>query len=184
MGEELLQETHRRSFSLRELARRLDMAPSNLYNYVKNENELRVAILHEHFIMSSEGLEQLPGMQGKTYLEMMRALVMHFYESNSEHRWAVTELMSLQNLDAGHPIDLGLMMKPYRDLLEKAVIAGELPEQDIDFSAFYVWSLLQGSATTLRLAESTKMFDDARTEDFIGYVTDLIISSLKLMPVY
>jgi len=181
MGEELLQEKHGRSFSLRELARRLDMAPSNLYNYVKNENELRVAILHAHFNMSSEGLEQLTEMQGKTYLEMMEALIMHFYESNNEHRWAATELMSLQNLDGGHSVDIGLMIKPYRNLIEKAVNAGELPEQDVEFSAFYIWSLLQGSVNMLRLAESGNIFDDDRTEDYIEYVTDMIISSLKSM---
>ena len=181
MGEELLQEKHGRSFSLRELARRLNMAPSNLYNYVKNENELRVAILHAHFNMSSEGLEQLTEMQGKTYLEMMEALIMHFYESNNEHRWAATELMSLQNLDGGHSVDLGLMIKPYRVLIEKAVNAGELPGQDVEFSAFYIWSLLQGSVNMLRLAESSNMFDDARTEEYIEYVTNAIISSLKSM---
>ena len=182
LGEELLQETHGRGFSMRELARRLDMAPSNLYNYVKNENELRVAILHAHFNMSNEDLEQLTEMQGKTYIEMMEALLMHFFESNNEHRWAATELMSLQSLDGGHSVDLGLMIKPYRVLIEKAVNSGELPEQDVEFSALYIWSLLQGSANMLRFAESSNMLDEARTKDYIEYVTDVIISSLKSMP--
>ena len=182
IGEELLREKRGRSFSLRELARRLDMAPSNLYNYVKNENELRVAILHAHFNMSSEDLEQLTEMQGKTYIEMMEALLMHFFESNNEHRWAATELMSLQSLDGGHSVDLGLMIKPYRVLIEKAVNSGELPEQDVEFSALYIWSLLQGSANMLRFAESSNMLDEARTKDYIEYVTDVIISSLKSMP--
>ena len=181
-GEELLQEKHGRGFSMRELARRLDMAPSNLYNYVKNENELRVAILHEHFNMSIEDLEQLTEMQGKTYLEMMEALIMHFFESNNEHRWVTTELMNLQSLDGGHPVDLGLMIKPYRVLLEKAVNSGELPEQDVEFSALYIWSLLQGSANMLRLAESSNMLDEVRTKDYIEYVIAVIISSLKSMP--
>ena len=178
MGEELLQDNDGRSFSLRELARRLHMAPSNLYNYVKNENELRVAILHAHFEMSSEGLAQLTEMQGKTYLEMIEALIIHFFESISEHRWAATELMSLQNLDGGHSLDVGLIIKPYSDLIEKAVNAGELPRQDVEFSAFYIWSLLQGSVNMLRLAESSNTFDDARTEKYIEYVSDVIISSL------
>ena len=182
MGEELLQEKQGTGFSLRELARRLDMAPSNLYNYVKNENELRVAILHAHFDMSSEDLEQLTEMQGKTYLEMLEALNMHFFESNNENRWAASELMSLQSLDAGHSVDLGLMIKPYRILIEKAVNSGELSEQDVEFSALYVWSLLQGSANMLRLAESCKLFDETRTKDYIEYVSDVIISSLKSMP--
>ena len=181
MGEELLQDNEGGGFSLRELARKLNMAPSNLYNYVKNENELRIAILHAHFNMSSEGLVQLTEMPGKTYLEMIEALIMHFYESNNEHRWAATELMSLQNLDGGHSLNVDLMIKPYSDLIEKAVNAGELPGQDVEFSAFYIWSLLQGSVNMLRLAESSNMFDDARTEEYIEYVSDVIISSLKSM---
>ena len=179
MGEELLREKRGRSFSLRELARRLDMAPSNLYNYVKNENELRVAILHAHFNMSSEDLEQLTEMQGKTYIEMMEALLMHFFESNNEHRWAATELMSLQSLDGGHSVDLGLMIKPYRVLIEKAVSSGELPEQDVEFSALYVWSLLQGSVNMLRLAESSKFFDETRRKEYIEYVKPLFKSYRK-----
>jgi AcrR family transcriptional regulator len=182
LGEELLQENHGRGFSMRELARRLDMAPSNLYNYVKNENEIRVAILHAHFNMSSEDMEQLTEMQGKSCLEMMEALIIHFFESNNENRWAATELMSLQSLDGGHSLDLGLMIKPYRVLIEKAVNSGELPEQDLEFSALYIWSLLQGSANILRLAESNKIFDESRTKGYIEYVADVIISSLKSMP--
>ena len=182
IGEELLQEKDGRAFSMRELARRLNMAPSNLYNYVKNENELRVAILHAHFNMSIEGLEQLTEMQGKTYLEMMEALIMHFFVSNNEYRWAVTELMNLQSLDGDHSIDLGLMIKPYRVLIEKAVNSGELPEQDVEFSAIYIWSLLQGSANMLRLTEISNMLDETRTKDYIEYIIDVIISSLKSMP--
>ena len=182
MGEVLLQERQGRSFSMRELARRLDMAPSNLYNYVTNENELRAAILHAHFVMSSEGFAQITEMQGKTYLEMMEALIMHFYESNGENSWAATELMSLQSLDGGHLVDLGLMIKPYRHLLERAIDAKELPRQNVDFSAMYVWSLLQGSANMLRLAESSNLFDETKTKDYIEYVSDVIISSLKSMP--
>ena len=165
---------------MRELARRLDMAPSNLYNYVTNENELRAAILHAHFIMSSEGFAQITEMQGKTYLEMMEALIMHFYESNGENSWAATELMSLSP-DGGHSLELGLMMKPFCDLIEKAVNAGEVPEQDVEFSALYIWSLLQGSAIMLRLAELSNLFDAARTEDYVEYVADVVISSLKSM---
>jgi len=181
-GEELFQENKGRAFSMRELARRLDMAPSNLYNYVKNEYELRVAILHAHFNMSSEGLEQLTEMQGKTYLEMLETLIMHFFESNSEHSWAATEIMSLQSLDGGHSVDFGLMIKPYRLLIQRAVDTGDLPRQNIEFSAMYVWSLLQGSANMLRLTESSKLFNETKTKDYIDYVTDVIISSLKSMP--
>ncbi len=183
MGEELLQEKHGRGFSMRELARRLDMAPSNLYNYVKNENELRVAILHEHFSMSSAELEQLEEMRGKTYIEMMEVLITHFFESNNnEHSWVALELMSLQNIDENHPIDLGLMINPFRYHIEKAVDAGELPKQDVELSALYVWSLLQGSVNMLRLAESSKMVDETRKANYIEYVTNIIISSLKSMP--
>ena len=180
MGEELLQEKHGRGFSMRELARRLDMAPSNLYNYVKNENELRVAMLHEHFNMSSAELEQLEEMRGKTYIEMIEALISHFFESNNnEHSWAALELMSFQNIDENHPIDLGLMIKPYRNIIEKAVDEGEIPMQDVELSALYVWSLLQGSVNMLRLAESSKMFDEARKANYVEYVTNIIISSLQ-----
>ena len=180
LGEELLQEKQGRGFSLRELARRLNMAPSNLYNYVKNENELRVAILHTHFTMNGEDLEQLMEMRGKTFLEMMETLITHFFEANNG--WAAIELMSLQGSNEDHPIDLGLMINPYRHFIEKAVNAGELPEQDIELSALYVWSLLQGTANTLRLAESSILFDETRTKDYIEHVSDVIISSLKSMP--
>lgn len=178
-GEGLLQEK-KGAFSMRELARRLDMAPSNLYNYVKNENELRVAILHAHFTMNGEDLERLTEMRGKTYLEMLEALITHFFEANNG--WAAIELMSLQGSTEDHPIDLGLMIDPYRHFIEKAVNAGELPGQDIELSALYVWSLLQGTANTLRLAESSMMFDEVRQEVYTKYVKNLIIASLKTMP--
>ena len=183
MGEELLQEKRGRGFSMRALARRLDMAPSNLYNYVKNENELRVAILHEHFNMNYAELEQLEEMHGKTYIEIIEALIKHFFESNdNENSWVALELMSLQNIDENYPIDLGLMINPFRYHIEKAVDAGEISKQDVELSTLYVWSLLQGSANMLRLAESSKMFDEARKADYIEYVANIIISSLKSMP--
>lgn len=179
-GEVLLQEKKGRAFSMRELARRLDMAPSNLYNYVKNENELRVAILHTHFTMNGDDLERLTEMRGKTYLEMLETLITHFFEANNS--WAAIELMSLQGLTEDHPVDLGLVIGPYRHFIANAVNAGELPGQDIESSALYVWSLLQGTANTLRLAESSMMFDEARKEAYIKYVTNMIMASLKTMP--
>ena len=179
-GEGLLQEKKGRAFSMRELARRLDMAPSNLYNYVKNENELRVAILHTHFTMNGEDLERLTEMRGKTYLKMLEKLITHFFEANNS--WAAIELMSLQGSNEEHPIDLRLIINPYRHFIEKAVNAGELPGQDTELSALYVWSLLQGTANTLRLAESSMMFDETRKEVYIKYAKNMISASLKTMP--
>ena len=90
--------------------------------------------------------------------------------------------MSLQRLDGGHSVDLGLMIKPYRVLIEKAVNSRELPEQDVEFSALYTWSLLQGSVNVLRSAELSNIFDEARTKDYIEYITEVIVSSLRSMP--
>ena len=179
MGERILQEKQGKGFSLRELARRLKMAPSNLYNYVKNENELRVAILHAHLRTSIDDLDQLTETRGMTYLQMLRTIISHYFESSqNEHSWVVLELMNLQPSD-NTSMDLELLINPYRNIIEKAITASELPKQDVELSALYVWSLLQGTANMLRLAKSNKIFDESRKVEYKEYITNLIISSLK-----
>jgi len=180
-GLELLQENKGKGFSMRKLAKRLNMAPSNLYNYVKNENELKIMILNEHLGMSIDDYEKYYETQEKPYIEILRDIITHFFESNiDEYNWAFVELVNIQHTKEKGLIDLDLLINPYKILIEKAVESKELPDQNSEFSALYVWSTLQGIANALQLASSNKSYDETMTSRFQKYATQRIISSLKL----
>ena len=179
-GLELLQENNGKEFSMRKLAKRLNMAPSNLYNYVKNENELRIMILNEHLGMSIDDYEKYFEAQEKPYIVILSEMITHFIESNTgEYNWAFVELVNIQHSKEKGLLDMDLLIDPYRILIEKAIEREELPNQNPEFSALYVWSTLLGVVNTLHLASPNKTSDKTMSSMFQKYATQRIMSSLK-----
>ncbi|MBC8552613.1 MAG: TetR/AcrR family transcriptional regulator [Candidatus Brocadiales bacterium] len=179
-GLELLQENNGKGFSMRKLAKRLNMAPSNLYNYVKNENELKIMILNEHLGMSIDDYEIYFEAQKKPYIEILSEIITHFFESNTgEYNWAFVELVNIQHSKEKGLLDLDLLINPYKILIEKAIENEELPPQNPELSALYVWSTLLGVVNTLHLASSKGASDITMPNMFLKYAKQRIISSLK-----
>jgi len=150
-GKELFLEKGRDGFSLRGLARILDMNQNNLYNYVDSKRELWIAIRNKFFKQfRDENLEILKSHEGSN-VDLLLKIFNHFFEFAENDPAA----FSMMHIGTSPPSDkVGKFEKEYTPFkilegttrkIQDAVDKDEIKEENSEILSFFMYSLILGA---------------------------------------
>jgi len=169
VGKQLFQEQGRDGFTLRALAKKLNMNQNNLYNYVESKRELWIAIRKKFYEQyRNENRDIIKNFSGLD-VDLLLTISKHFFEF-AEKDYAAFRMM---HIIRSPPSDkMGSFEKEYEQfsylngttrVIQKAIDKGEIKEKNAALISFFLFSILLG-ATMVEYA----MRDIEKTNDKIG----------------
>ncbi|NHJ26245.1 MAG: TetR/AcrR family transcriptional regulator [Candidatus Lokiarchaeota archaeon] len=170
-GKQLFQEQGREGFSLRGLAKMLDMNQNNLYNYVESKRELWIAIRKKFFEQyRDENREIVKNHDGST-VDLLLDLFEHFFKFAEEDYTAFT----MMHMIPSPPSDkIGLFEKQYKPfnfldgttkVIQKAINEGEIKENNAALLSFFIYSLVLGATIVERIMRSVEETNNYKGTD-------------------
>ncbi len=151
IGAELFVDPDIEEFSLRSLARKLEMNPNNIYNYVESKRELWLVIRAEFFREFAEYLAQIQTQPHKNTLELLMALceaTLEYY--NRDYRkFHMMNLTVAPHSDKVGPIEE--TYKPFRllnkitEIIDLAITTGECQPVNASMLTYSIWAELEGA---------------------------------------
>lgn len=176
-----------RGFSMRALAKRLEMSQGNLYNYWSSKRELWYEIVKRDFDdFESEIIEIVTKHKGTVVnlLEDLADFYFDFAESNYR-RYQIMFIIPPPPVESSEKEDVKFEPQSIFLLLqviENAIVAANLDFVDPKKFALYLWTVIHGSV----LITNTILFDDqyesavfGSKEDFRNYVKKQLITQLS-----
>ena len=150
-GKQFFIERGRDGFSLRGLAKVLDMNQNNLYNYVDSKRELWIAIRNKFYKQfKDENLEIIDSHKGSN-VELLMKIFTHFFEF-AENDPAASSMM---HIIPSPPSDkVGKFEKEYKAFnfldgttrkIQGAINNGEIKESNSALLSFFIYSLILGA---------------------------------------
>jgi len=151
-GKELFVKYGSHGFSLRALAKRLNMSQTNVYNYVQSKRELWIAIRTKYYGEFQDGLNRLIGDYQGSYTDLFFKMAEFFLEFASVdfNRFAMMFLISAPPSNKIGPLEKNYepfqIMKYISVIVEKAVIAKKIIKTEAIERLFYIYGVLLGAA--------------------------------------
>lgn len=170
--------------SLRKIAERIEYAPSTIYLYFKDKDEIVTSICHQNFQLLTEALDSILTRQLPP-LEMLRACLRAYVQFGLDHpdHYIVTLCMpeptaridrdmhdTLRVLDVG----LGAFRRLSEGLLD-CMKAGVIRTADVELTAQTTWMMIHGITSLFLTKRSFPFLDHDR---LIEHYLDRILLSL------
>ena len=185
-GKQLFLDKGREGFSLRSLAKMLDMNQNNLYNYVDSKRELWIAIRNKFFKQyKDENLEIIESHKGSN-VDLLLKIFDHFFEFAENDQAA----FSMMHIITSPPSDkVGKFEKEYKAFnfldgttrkIQQAIIKGEIKEDNSAILSFFLYSLILGATiveNTMRELEDINNYEKTNAEETTQYGTQSFSSS-------
>ena len=185
-GKQLFLDKGRDGFSLRSLAKMLDMNQNNLYNYVDSKRELWIAIRNKFFKQyKDENLEIIESHKGSN-VDLLLKIFDHFFEF-AENDQAAFSMMHIINSPPSDKV--GKFEKEYKAFnfldgttrkIQEAIIKGEIKEDNSAILSFFLYSLILGATiveNTMRELEESNDDERRKAEETTQYGTQSFSSS-------
>jgi len=180
VGKQLFQEQGKDGFTLRGLAKKLDMSQNNLYNYVESKRELWIAIRKKFYEQyRNETRDIIKNFSGPT-VDLLLEVFNHFFEF-AEKDYAAFRMM---HIIRSPPSDkLGPFEKNYKPfsyldgttrVIQKAIDKGEITERNAALISFFLFSILLGASMVeyaMRDIEKTNDKVGKKIEEFLQFGT-------------
>ena len=179
-GKQLFLDKGRDGFSLRGLAKMLDMNQNNLYNYVESKRELWIAIRNKFFKQyKDENLEIIESHKEST-VDLLLKIFDHFFEfAENDHA-----AFSMMHIIPSPPSDkVGAFEKEYKAFnflggttrkVQEAINKGEIKEDNSAILSFFLYSLILGATiveNTMRELEESNNDEGRKVEETTQYGT-------------
>lgn len=152
IGKQLFQEEGQKGFTLRKLAKKLNMNQNNIYNYVESKRELWIAIRKKFYEQyRNENREIIKNFRGST-VDLLLEIFKHFFEF-AENDYAAFRMMHIIRSppsDKVGPHEKSYKPFSYLDgttrVIQQAIDKGEIKEKNASLISFFLFSILLGGA--------------------------------------
>jgi len=184
---ELFYEVGTKGFSMRALAKRLDMSQSNLYNYYSSKRTLWFEIMRQDFTELRNQIQPIVLNHKGTSVELLEKLT-DFYFDFAESNYRRYKLMFVlpPPPTEGQPSEdekfVPQKTLKLLNLIESALSQGLSKDIDSNKLSLYLWSVIHGTI----LLTNTILFDPnyskstfGSKEDFRKFVKELLKSQLS-----
>ncbi|MFW9865766.1 MAG: TetR/AcrR family transcriptional regulator [Candidatus Thorarchaeota archaeon] len=175
IGKQLFQEEGQSGFTLRKLAKKLNMNQNNIYNYVESKRELWIAIRKKFYEQyRNENREIIKNFRGST-VDLLLEIFKHFFKF-AENDYAAFRMMHIIRSppsDKVGPYEKNYI--PFRYLegttrvIQKAIDKGEIKEKNAALISSFLFSILLGAAMVeyvMRDIETTNNKSGKKVEEF------------------
>ncbi len=176
------------SVSMRRIAERIEYAPSTIYLYFRDKEELCATIVQEVFERLSallDGIQRRPDPPQ----ERLRAGLRQYIEFGLEHPHHYRVAFGTGMLPEVVPGELsaadvaGLRcFEQLREILSENMAAGQIRQANIDVLSQTVWMFLHGVTDILICSGEVANFPWAPQDQAINLSLDLIMKSLEPCP--
>ena len=180
VGKQLFQEYGREGFSLRRLAKKLDMSQNNLYNYVESKRELWIAIRKKFYEQyRNETRDIIKNFTGST-VDLLLEIFNHFFEFAEKDYTAFRMMHIIRSPPSDKVGPFEKNYKPFKYLegttrvIQKAIDKGEIKEKNATLIASFLFSILLGAAMVeyvMRDIETTNNISGRKVEEFKQFET-------------
>jgi AcrR family transcriptional regulator len=150
-GRNLFLEYGSKNFTMRSLAKRLNLAQGSLYTYVKSKRELWYAIVNDDLKQIEEKMENIRKTHQGKRLELLEKIVEFFFETLKTNK-RFLQLMFKTNPPNAKTIgpierefEIGII-RILDEIINEAALNREIKMDDISKLALYVWNLMYGNA--------------------------------------
>ena len=152
VGKQFFQEHEHERFTLKGLAKELDMNQNNLYNYVESKRELWIAIRQKFYEQYRAENRKIINESGDSNIETLLNIFAHFFEF-AENDFSAFRMMHIVRapLSDNKPGPFEKEYKPFyilegtTRLIQKAIDKGEIKEKNAGLLSFFMYSLLLGA---------------------------------------
>ena len=170
-GKQLFQDKGKDGFSLRGLAKMLEMNQNNLYNYVESKRELWIAIRNKFYTQYKEENREIIKTHEGTNVELLMKIFNHFFEFAENDPTA----FRMMHITPSPPSDkVGKFEKEYKPYnflegttrkVQEAVDNGEIKEENSAILSFFIYSLLLGAS----LVEANMRYIEDDVEETVQF---------------
>jgi len=170
-GKKLFSEKGREGFSLRGLAKNLDMNQNNLYNYVESKRELWIAIRKKFFEQyRDENRTIIKNHEGST-VDLLLNIFGHFFKFAEEDFTAFTMMHIIPSPPSDKIGPFEKQYKPFNFLngttkvIQKAINEGEIKENNAAILSFFMYSLILGATMIERTMRNFEENTDYKSKE-------------------
>jgi AcrR family transcriptional regulator len=179
-GKQLFQQKGREGFSLRSLARMLNMNQNNVYNYVESKRELWICIRKKFYEQyRNENREIIEKHDGST-VDLILELFDHFFNF-AEADYTAFNMMHIMPSPSSDKIGpFEKQYKPFHFLdgttrvIQKAITEGEIKENNAALLSFFIYSLVLGATIverTMHYVEENNGYKATEADESIQFGT-------------
>ena len=177
-GKDLFLEKGRDGFSLRGLAKILDMNQNNLYNYVESKKELWIAIRNKFYAQYREQNIKIIKEHEGAIKNLLMKIFNNFLEF-AENDFAAFAMMHLRESPPSNKI--GPFEKEYREfnylrgtakVIQDAIEKGEIKNANAGMLTFFTYSLILGAAMVerhMRKVEQDPKYKEDYTSEILQF---------------
>ncbi len=179
-GKQLFQEQGREGFSLRGLAKMLEMNQNNLYNYVESKRELWIAIRKKFFEQyRDENRDIIKKSDGST-VDLLLDIFEHFFTFAEKDFTAFTMMHIIPSPPSEKVGHFEKEYKPFNFLdgttrvIQKAINEDEIKENNAALLSFFMYSLILGATIverTMRTVEESNNYKGTDADENIQFGT-------------
>ncbi len=179
-GKQLFQEQGREGFSLRGLAKMLDMNQNNLYNYVESKRELWIAIRKKFFEQYRDENRTIVKNHDGSTVDLLLDIFEHFFKFAEADYTAFTMMHMIPSPPSDKIGPFEKQYKPFNFLdgttrvIQKAINEQEIKENNAALLSFFIYSLILGATIverTMRSVEETNNYKGTEAEETIQFGT-------------
>jgi AcrR family transcriptional regulator len=158
VGRKLFLEVGSEGFSMRALAKKLGMSPSNLYNYVGSKRELWFATIQEDFEVFTTKMKDLVEDHKGTQVELLIAIAEFYFDFAYEDfsRYQMMFMTPAPDSETIGPIEEKYNPKSFEimvSVVKKAIKQGEIDHLNPMLFALFLWGIVHGNVE-LRVPEA------------------------------
>lgn len=170
-GKKLFSENGREGFSLRGLAKILEMNQNNLYNYVESKRELWIAIRKKFFEQyRDENRTIIKNHEGST-VDLLLNVFEHFFNFAEEDFTAFTMMHIIPSPPSDKIGPFEKQYKPFNFLngttkvIQEAINEGEIKESNAAILSFFMYSLVLGATMIERTMRNFEKKTDYKSTE-------------------
>lgn len=185
-GKNLFSEKGREGFSLRGLAKILDMNQNNLYNYVESKRELWIAIRKKFFEQFRDDNRAIIKNHEGSTVDLLVNIFGHFFKFAKEDFSAFTMMHIIPSPPSDKIGPFEKQYKPFNFLdgttrvIQKAIDEGEIKENNAALLSFFIYSLILGATMierTMRNFEENSDYKGKEADEMFQFGTQVFTSN-------
>ncbi len=187
VAKSLITEKGFNNFSLRDVARNANMAPSNVYNYFQGKRELWFALVSMEFEKYLQALFETLGEIKIVNAQLLESFAQFHLDFAMNNPWEYEMMFVVR---PPHADEIGPIEKNHRpvvfetllDIMKKGVLEGTLKKADPLYLAYYFWGTLHGAVMVSSPVFSTEGMRVSKIDkkSFFKFVVNSLIEQILL----